>query len=203
MWTASFKRAWSDTCTALGWPPNLFYVLPIPVVGLAYHWSAQGRIAMLPELFSWVIYGLAATGTVFLAVFLWNLAAAPYRIEKSRRIKLSEMVGMNEGAIDAFYGRSEFTINEVTNLLSRDHHTKELVFDDLVRGIISGRLEPIITDRMSKLRLQIARSTQDHQAIRRDHMITLLPRDKICDFLIKSGYSLPQWLQDKKTRKPQ
>jgi len=37
---------------------------------------------MIAEFYVWLIYGLAATGAVFLVLFVWNLINAPFLIER-------------------------------------------------------------------------------------------------------------------------
>ena len=62
----------------------MFAVIAIPIVGFLLHACLLGRQAMMPEFQIWLVYGLAATGVVFISLFVWNLACAPYRIERER-----------------------------------------------------------------------------------------------------------------------
>ena len=51
------------------------------------------------EVFVWLIYGLAAPGVVFVAILLWNIACAPYRIERDQRQGLeAKLVGFQAEA---------------------------------------------------------------------------------------------------------
>lgn len=67
-----------------GWQV-LLAVLAVPCVGFMLHWQFGDPAAVASEIVMWLIYGLAATGIVFLAIFVWNLIWAPYRIERDRR----------------------------------------------------------------------------------------------------------------------
>jgi hypothetical protein len=88
MWNQSIRRAWGDTSKLFGGWPLVIALLLIPPVGFALHWITSGVAAMMEEVYVWVIYGLSATGTVFAGFFLFNLACAPYRIERDRRTDL-------------------------------------------------------------------------------------------------------------------
>jgi uncharacterized membrane protein len=81
----SLRLAWQLTCAALGGWSALLFVGLVPVVGFGLHWLTAGRLAMLPELQVWLIYGLAATGVVFLGLFLVNLIRAPYLLWQEER----------------------------------------------------------------------------------------------------------------------
>lgn len=54
----------------------------IAAVGFGLHWWIAGRDAASLEFQVWLIYGLAATLTVFLVIFSFNFACAPYRLER-------------------------------------------------------------------------------------------------------------------------
>lgn len=74
------RALWRTSASVGGWP--LFWtVFAIPVVGFVLHYLIAGGSAMDAELQIWLIYGLAATGVVFGALFVWNLVFAPYQIE--------------------------------------------------------------------------------------------------------------------------
>ena len=75
----------------------LYAVIAVPVVGLALHWAMVGRAAMTAELQIWLLYGLAATGLVFLTVFAKNLACAPFRLEREAHAATkAELVQLRE-----------------------------------------------------------------------------------------------------------
>lgn len=64
----------------------MFAAFAVPCVGFALHYWQAGWAAMSEELEVWWVYVLQATGIVFLTLFLWNLACAPYRIERAARM---------------------------------------------------------------------------------------------------------------------
>ncbi|MFZ1725708.1 MAG: hypothetical protein WBO29_06800 [Albidovulum sp.] len=84
------KRAWSDSFAFLGGWGLVAGVFAIPVVGMGLHYWLQGWDAMIPEAKIWLLYGLASTGLVFGSVFFWNLACAPFRIERDKRIEVEK-----------------------------------------------------------------------------------------------------------------
>lgn len=76
------KKAWRDTFRLLGGSGLFFAVFAIAPVGFALHTLVHGWQAMMPEMQVWLIYGAAATGVVFSALFIMNLLCAPYRLER-------------------------------------------------------------------------------------------------------------------------
>ena len=76
------------TFTSLGGKPLFFSVLAIPFVGFVLHRWIEGAEAMNAELHVYLIYGLAATGLVFLVMFTLNLSCAPYWLEKEAHTTL-------------------------------------------------------------------------------------------------------------------
>ncbi len=88
MWKRCIRRAWLDTFKFLGGRSLIVTLLLIPPVGFALHWLTSGLAKMLQEMTAWAIYGLAATGVIFVCIFLFNLACAPYRIERDLRVAL-------------------------------------------------------------------------------------------------------------------
>lgn len=107
---AYFRRAVADTFHSLGGTGLVVAVIAIPPVGLALHAWLGGVQAMMPELQVWLIYGLAATGLVFFTVFLWNLACAPYRIERDNRIDAETEVSRLHDILGD--GAGNYTISE-------------------------------------------------------------------------------------------
>ena len=80
------NHAFRYTLSSLGGPALFFSVLAIPAVGFALHFWLVGQDAMKAEFRVWLVYGLAATGFVFLALFAFNLACAPYRMERDAHL---------------------------------------------------------------------------------------------------------------------
>jgi hypothetical protein len=81
------RHALSYTFASLGGWALLFSLLAIPAVGFVLHRWIAGSAAMNAEFQVWLVYGLAATGIVFLSLFAFNLACAPYRIERDSHKK--------------------------------------------------------------------------------------------------------------------
>ena len=84
MWKRCIRRAWSDTFNFLGGRSLIAALFFIPPVGFALHWLTSGLAEMLQEMIAWAIYSVAATLVVAVCIFLFNLACAPYRIERDR-----------------------------------------------------------------------------------------------------------------------
>jgi hypothetical protein len=75
-------HAWRHTFASLGGMQLFLTLLAIPTVGFFLHQWQAGTAAVKPELQTWVIYGLEATGVVFFVLFILNLARAPFLIER-------------------------------------------------------------------------------------------------------------------------
>jgi hypothetical protein len=82
------KRAWLDTNRLLGGTATYIAIIALPVIGLAFHFLLDGYAPMSGEAHIWVFYMLAPLGAAFFLLFIWNLIAAPYRIEKERADRL-------------------------------------------------------------------------------------------------------------------
>lgn len=78
---AVLKRAFSDTLHHLGRPQGIAMLVVPPVLGCLFLAPLAGERVMAQE---WVyVFGfLAGVGVLSLAIFGWNLAAAPYRIQR-------------------------------------------------------------------------------------------------------------------------
>lgn len=97
MWAKSFNRSWSDTLAFMGGPQVLLAVVAIPAVGFLLHAIFGGPAPLAGEIRMWVMYGLSATGIVFISILIWNWACAPYRIERDKRRELeAEIKGLRE-----------------------------------------------------------------------------------------------------------
>lgn len=123
------RHAWNRTFRDFGGASFLYTILAIPIVGFGLHYLLAGRQPMADEFHVWLIYGLAAAGLVFSTIFLWNLACAPYRIERDRRMALEAQVARFEAIANRkglargiawrdWSIRSRFTILEVAYLLA-------------------------------------------------------------------------------------
>ena len=88
------RKALSDTWAAFGGLSLVVFVLAVPFVGFALHYMAEGYTAMMGEVEIWLLYGAAATGIVFSGLFLWNLACAPYRLERQARLQVEAELGV-------------------------------------------------------------------------------------------------------------
>jgi hypothetical protein len=122
MW-GYIKHAWQNTFSNFGGFGFILTVIAIPVVGLALHYRQDGYDAMIPEFDVWFTYVLQATGLVFSAVFLWNLACSPYRIEREKRIELERHLAKFaplDREIDwtAWRIRKQFTVGELGYIMS-------------------------------------------------------------------------------------
>lgn len=196
-------RAWKDTKAALGGLPAALSMLAAPTIGMAIHFWLDGATAMSAEAYVWAMYVLSPLGMLFVVIFLWNLAAAPYRIVGDRLQKLSAIMGLNEHAIDALFEHSEYTMDELSNLLSRDSATKNRVREDLTKGLLDGEIRPLFKDRFQERAFQAARENRDKRQVLYSTASLLIPRDQARDYLFRAGYLLPQWLQGKQAKKLQ
>ncbi len=80
------RHALDSTFAILGGYGAILAIFAIPIVGFAIHYWQSGWVAMSEEFQVWWVYGLQATGVVAIALYLWNLACAPYRMERDGRI---------------------------------------------------------------------------------------------------------------------
>jgi hypothetical protein len=76
------RYALQQTSSALGGRSFFLFFLPVPAVGFGLHLWLDGSSAVEVEVRSWLIYGLAATLIIAVAVFLAFLVSAPYRMER-------------------------------------------------------------------------------------------------------------------------
>jgi hypothetical protein len=108
----AIRRGWSDSLASLGGTSLFFTILVIPVVGFSLHFAASGWAAMTAEFDVWLVYGLAATGLVFLILFVFHLACAPYRIERDRAARAEDHLAVSQGRLVEFQKRKpELLIN--------------------------------------------------------------------------------------------
>lgn len=114
------RHAASRTWASLGGWTLFWTILAIPAVGFALHFWLAGKKAMSAELSIWLIYGLAATGLVAIALFSWNLACAPYRIARDTLVAASHE--RNEAVRDLDAARSEIppSFRLADNVIRRD-----------------------------------------------------------------------------------
>lgn len=78
------KRGWRDAVAVFGGWQAVIPLLIIPPVGFLLHLQFGRPQAVQNELFIWAIYGLAASGVVFILIFVGSVISAPYRIERDR-----------------------------------------------------------------------------------------------------------------------
>lgn len=78
-------RGWNDTNDFMGALQLVVAVAAIPFVGFALHYLIAGIAPVTGQVSGWLIYTLASTTIVFGGILLWNIAAAPYRIERDAR----------------------------------------------------------------------------------------------------------------------
>lgn len=150
----SISHAWRKSLDSLGFPSLLWTILAIPSVGFTLHFLVSGYVSMSGELHIWLIYGLAATGLVFLTLFAFNLACAPFRIERVRRIEAEsensrlsteheaalKTIPMRFRQLDGTLWDDERSVARVTGPISPGSNSNEIVFkrltliDDLIEG---------------------------------------------------------------------
>lgn len=201
MFWDSINRAWRETWEFLGGWTAFWAVFPVPVTGFALHWSIQGMPQVLPEFQIWAIYGLAALGVNVCLIFGWNLACAPYRIERDKRRALEDAMGPAGGPdsiLGAFRGRASYSLGEIARLLTASADHRDLVLTDLKKAVVSRRLEPIIEkNSWEAINLRLARSSFGNNGPDDLSKDIKIGREQLRDFLPKAGYGLPQWLEDK------
>ena len=86
--TAVILRAYRDTLESMGGKSFLLPLTMGPLLGFAIHYATAEQGKVMEEIHLWLVYGLAATGALWTALFLFNLNMAPYRIERDRRVEL-------------------------------------------------------------------------------------------------------------------
>lgn len=90
MWAAAFKHAWERTWAKRGGSAV------VAVIGLAAVYAGYWLLADGEPTWDRVVtaeLALVGLGSGLLAAFLWNLALAPYRIERDKRRELEDKVG--------------------------------------------------------------------------------------------------------------
>jgi len=82
-WYRALRRAFSDTLSFLGFPNRARLVVSLVLFGVALvvTWILSGTQQMNEELRSGLAV-VAAVGVLFVPTFLWNLLAAPVRMER-------------------------------------------------------------------------------------------------------------------------
>lgn len=94
------KKGLSDTFTVFGGFRSAFItVLAMPICGFAVGFKFEGKELMSKQIETWLIYGLAGVGVVFIFLLLWNFLCAPYRIERDEHIKTKEKLEESEQKI--------------------------------------------------------------------------------------------------------
>lgn len=93
------SHAWGRSFQTFGGTGAALALLAVPVVGFVLHYAVSGTSAMQAEVHTWAIYGLAASGVVFSAIFFWNFACAPYRIERDKRLELETRLNSLTGIV--------------------------------------------------------------------------------------------------------
>jgi hypothetical protein len=120
------------------------------VFAFGLEWHFLSKEAALGELKFWAIKAVGAAFAVFL-LFAWNLACAPYRIERDKNAKLAELLQYAGAAdVDTFVrSRSYFTLKEAACLLAGEPmRSGELVgpsagyLHTLHRMVLKGELVP-------------------------------------------------------------
>ena len=80
-WLRVLHRAWTDTRRFFGWNKRTI-VMPILFgVGSLFHLWWFGVSAMMDEIDLFISYSLAPVGAFTILLFLWNMIAAPPRME--------------------------------------------------------------------------------------------------------------------------
>jgi hypothetical protein len=83
-------RAFSDTRRAArGWGFGVPAIL-IFLLGTAVHYKIAGSAAVIAEWQIWLAYSLVPIGALALSMFLFNLVASPFRIERDQVDKLED-----------------------------------------------------------------------------------------------------------------
>ena len=83
-----FHKAWCDTLGFFEWRPRLAILPLLLAFGALIHsrW-AERPDQPLEEIMIWLTYSFVPVVAFAVLIFLWNLAAAPYRLERQARQK--------------------------------------------------------------------------------------------------------------------
>ncbi len=94
-----FNHGWQRTFTTMGGWSWFYSLIAVPVIGFILHYYTAGEAAMNAELDIWLVYGLASAGLVFFAILGWNIASAPYRIEREKCLELENSLKKKEDEV--------------------------------------------------------------------------------------------------------
>lgn len=198
MWKRSCLRAWRSTWSSWGHPVLLGAI----GAGLAFpvEYLLRGRDAAMSLAHGALIALIGGLGGL-IVLFLWNLACAPYRIERDRRKELEAELAKREApaGLEGYRGRAEYALTEVVELLAALPGREKLVMMDLQRAIAKGDLNILQRGMEERNYLMLLRSplldiTQDRPVWLHKVMIS---RAELQRFLPGRGYGLPEWLRDR------
>tara|TARA_R110002051_G_scaffold1194_4_gene6519 strand:+ start:1050 stop:1673 length:624 start_codon:yes stop_codon:yes gene_type:complete len=201
------RRSWKDSLTFIGGPQALVALIAIPVVGFALHSQFGAINEVLDQFHIWLIYGLTATGLVFLTVFVWNLTQSPYRVERDKRRELqAQLAKFGTGSVmQSFTGRSEYSLDTVAKLLAGENENYDLIFHDLCEAVISNKLNPNAANTFDKSELSILRSNMVRYqgGLSPERFKNLkFTKAELLRFLPKRGYGIPLWLEATEHSRP-
>ncbi|WP_143435416.1 hypothetical protein [Henriciella aquimarina] len=173
-------------------------VAAIPVVGFALHYRFGGEAAMIEEFQIWLIYSLAATVIVFLVILAWNIACAPYRIERDRRIDLEKELAIKPGqSLLDVYKLNSYPLGMVVKLLSPNEGEERKLKARIQNDLINGDLEPETTPPWLNIERQAMRIGLNSGSIAEFSDSLKIPRKELQRYIKELGLMLPQWLRDK------
>ena len=181
----------------------------IPVVGFALH-SMFGRPEeVLGELHIWVLYGLSATGIVFLTIFLWNLLCAPYRIMRDKFANLVETFSAAETdsakSSRNILVKDSYSIGLVSKLLGNTELEQQQLLLALKDEILCQKLATNINDggKFYYRLLRCSSNPKSEQLSYSDVLDTFtISRKSLLKYLTKHEVPLPEWLQESAEEPP-
>ncbi|MGJ8562594.1 MAG: hypothetical protein ACSHXY_03480 [Alphaproteobacteria bacterium] len=121
------KRGIADTFGFFGWTLRSLIWPALMLLGALMHYKATGSASgPKEELFMWVTYTLAPVGVVAILLLMFNLAAAPFRIERDahKKTKLLAIGARADESTQRFFqARQKFTLKEAASILSGTEFT--------------------------------------------------------------------------------
>ncbi|WP_375284821.1 hypothetical protein, partial [Marinicauda pacifica] len=178
-------------------------IIVAPSIGFGVHFWRDGAEAISSEAYIWALYGLLPLGILLVSIFSWNLAAAPYRIERDRRVRAEAALPRDFKKDATFRHRKRYTLRQVAVLMAEDERTEKIILHDLKQNIQNADLKPSFRNLNEQFQIRMIRSAAFSDDADDIPDTLEIEREELQRFLPKAGYNLPPWLQDSPERIPQ
>lgn len=206
------KRGFSDTAKFFGWERRLLFIGLVSVLaGTALHYFDTGSfVGPKEELMLLAMYTLAPAGALALILLVYNLACAPYRIEKEKRIDYQnryEVITHEKGGLSLFIeNRDSFSLGEAACIIAGEPITKGEVngvaagyLRDLESAAMDGSLstlQPVPAMHRRLLRASVANTLKNilHDPVIPSMLNVEISKDELIRFAVEKYKNLPSVL---------